>query len=138
MSTFIMNRFHQHEQAKPRKDLLVDFIRRFSDVDKQVEFFMTIMFSEGLICDKCECYEHYLIKIKGIKYDYISQCKRCGKQHMLMVLSTGEDRKYPRYIKLHDLPVHNKDTLLGISCLSISSWTRNGMFPLITRHASCG
>ena len=29
------NRFHQHAKAKPRKDSLVDFIRRFSDVDKQ-------------------------------------------------------------------------------------------------------
>ena len=32
------NRFHQHAKAKPRKDSLVDFIRRFSDVDKQVAF----------------------------------------------------------------------------------------------------
>ena len=29
------NIFHQHAKSKLRKDSLVDFIRRFSDVDKQ-------------------------------------------------------------------------------------------------------
>ena len=29
-----------------------------------------------------------------------------NKQHVLMVLSTGEDNKYPRYMKLHVLPGH--------------------------------
>ena len=29
-----------------------------------------------------------------------------NKQQVLMVLSTGEDNKYPRYMKLHVLPCH--------------------------------
>lgn len=29
-----------------------------------------------------------------------------NKQQVLMVLSTGEDNKYPRYMKLHVLPGH--------------------------------
>lgn len=59
------NKFHQHAKAKPRKDLLFDFIRRFSDEDKQVEFFMLIKFPQGFVCDRCECHEYYLIKSKG-------------------------------------------------------------------------
>ena len=78
------NRFHQHAKAKPRKDSLVDFIRRFSDEDKQVEFFTTIKFPEGFVCDRCECHEYYLIKRSDIKNGYILQCKKCGKQHTLL------------------------------------------------------
>ena len=78
------NRFHQHAKAKPRKDSLVDFIRRFSDVDKQVEFFISVKFHEGFVCDRCECHEYYIIKRKGIKNKYILQCKKCGKQHTLL------------------------------------------------------
>ena len=69
------NRFYQHAKAKPRKDSLVDFIRRFSDVDKQVEFFISVKFHEGFVCDRCECHEYYLIKRKGIKNKYILQYK---------------------------------------------------------------
>ena len=78
------NRFHQHAKAKPRKDSLVDFIRRFSDVDKQVEFFISVKFHEGFVCDRCECHEYYLINRSDIKNGYILQCKKCGKQHTLL------------------------------------------------------
>lgn len=38
------NRFHQHAKVEPRKDSLVDFISRFSDKNKHVEFLMSIKF----------------------------------------------------------------------------------------------
>lgn len=77
------NIFQQHAKAKPRKDSLVVIIR-FSDEDKQVEFFMSIKFPEEFVCGRCECHEYYLIKRKGIKNEHINQCKECGKQHTLL------------------------------------------------------
>ncbi|MST88851.1 hypothetical protein FYJ79_04555 [Sharpea azabuensis] len=56
------NRLHQHAKAKPRKDSLVDFIRRFSDEDRQVEFFISVKFPKEFVYDCCECHEYYLIK----------------------------------------------------------------------------
>lgn len=73
------NRFHQHAKAKPRKDSPVDFIRRFSDEDKQVEFLMSVKFLEGFVYGKCEWHEYYFIK-----NEYILQCKECGKQQTLL------------------------------------------------------
>ncbi|MST90219.1 transposase [Sharpea azabuensis] len=65
------NKLHQNAKAKPRKDSLV-------------ELFISIKFSEGFVCDRCECHEYYLIKRSDIKNGYILQCKECGKQHTLL------------------------------------------------------
>lgn len=40
---------------------------------------MSVKFPEGFIC-----HNYYLIKRKGIKKEYILQCKECGKQHTLL------------------------------------------------------
>ena len=40
---------------KPRKGSLVDFIERFS-------------------CDKCDCYDYYLVKRKNVKSGYLLVC----------------------------------------------------------------
>ena len=49
-----------------------------------MEFFISVKFHEGFVCDRCECHEYYLIKRSDIKNGYILQCKKCGKQHTLL------------------------------------------------------
>lgn len=63
---------------------MLDLIRRFSDEVKHVEFFMSIKFLEGFVCETGECYNYYLIKRKCIKNEYMLQYKECGKQHTLL------------------------------------------------------
>lgn len=63
----MMYKFHQQAKPKPRKYSLIDFIKRFFDKDKPVEFSISIKFPKGFICDRCECHEYYLVKRKGIK-----------------------------------------------------------------------
>lgn len=77
--------------VKPRKDSLVDFIKRFSQEDQQINFFLNLKWPNGFSCDKCDCHDYYLVKRKNVKNGYLLICKKCGHQHSLLANTIFQD-----------------------------------------------
>ena len=60
-----------------------------------------------------------------------------NKQQVLMVLSTEEDNKYPRYMKLHVLTCHKASHVKNYMFKhDVIDWIARSL--LITTHTSCG
>ena len=85
-----MNKIKQ-AKSKPCKDSLIDFMKKYSSIEKCIQFFMNIRFPEGFYCDSCQCHDYYIIKRHNVKSGYLFQCKKCGKQHSLLAGTIFQD-----------------------------------------------
>ena len=92
-----MSNTEKYTKQKPRKDSFIDFNRNFGTREQQIDFFITLHFPHGFICDRCQCRDYYLIKRKGIKNGYILECADCGYQYSLLEGTIFQDSNLDLY-----------------------------------------
>lgn len=103
--------FMSYTKPKPKKDSLLNFNKVLGTEEQRINFFIKAKYPDGFECDKCGCNEYYLIKRKGIRNQYILQCKDCGKQVSILdgtIFSNSKLTLYQILIGLFLFIISNK------------------------------
>ena len=105
---------------KPKKMSLFDFTKKYANNPMNcVEFFYTMKWPGGFLCDKCQCHEYWFIKRAGkTKVSYVLECKECHKQHSLLSDTVFQNCKLDLY-KLYKLSFFHENK--GISAITLMS-----------------
>ena len=71
---------------KPKKASLYEFTQNYSNnIINCIEFFKSMKWPDGFLCDRCGCHKYYLVKRVGkTKTSYVLECASCHKQHSLL------------------------------------------------------
>ena len=69
----------------PKKASLYEFTQNYSNkINNCIEFFKSMKWPDGFLCDHCSCHKYYLVKHVGKTSTlYVLECSSCHKQHSL-------------------------------------------------------
>ena len=80
---------HNHMSSKvlkQKKASLYEFTQNYSNnINNCIEFFKSMKWLDGFLCDHCGCHKYYLVKCVGkTKTLYVLESSLCHKQHSLL------------------------------------------------------
>lgn len=111
-----------HKVLKPKKCSLFQFTQTYSNnIMNCIQFFISMKWPTGFLCDHCGCHQYYLIKRIGkTKTSYILECKHCHKQHSLLSGTIFQSCKLDLYKLLLGLFLFFNENK-GISAIALCS-----------------
>lgn len=107
---------------KPKKPFLMSSIRTILiTYNNCIEFFKSMKWPDGFLCDHCGCHKYSLVNRVGkTNTSYVLECSSCHKQRLLLSDAIFQSCKFDLYkLLLGNLLFFNENK--GISAIALCS-----------------